>query len=69
MILDSCVQLHESIEICYLVTCYEARLIAGDRSRVILRATGETISEAMTELERLCAPIKSLAELRKMPCC
>lgn len=52
-ILKEFVGLHETIEICYSVTHYTARLYTMDGGKLLLRADGEDPIDALTNLDRL----------------
>lgn len=67
--LDNCVQLHERIEIHYYVSHYEAQLYTWDYSGpMVLKADGNTIAEALTNLNKLCEghDCRSIRQLAKV---
>lgn len=61
-----CVQLHEHVEIIYVVDGYEAAIYTGDHpGRKVLEARGDCITSALAELNKLCAG-KTWQDIRKM---
>lgn len=50
--IDQLVQLHEQLNIHYMVDCYEARLITGDGHKLVLVGRGETVAGAILDLEQ-----------------
>ncbi len=64
---EHCLQLHERVEIIYVVDGWEASLWTNDNpGRKVLEAKGESIFEALARLERLCDG-KMWLDVRKMP--
>lgn len=66
MSLEQYVQLHEVIEIHYMVSHYEAQYYVQDGSKCLFEAEGKTIQEALDMLYELLKPF-TLQQLRKMP--
>jgi len=63
--LDNCVQLHEEIEVTYLVDHYCAKLLSWDDSAVMLEGCGPTIHDALVALDRQCEG-RDWQDIRKM---
>lgn len=66
MTLDSAIQLHEQLEVVYLVSHYEARISIQDGGRQILKSKGDTVDEAIRELEKRLLNYNTIQELRKL---
>lgn len=49
--LDQLLGLHEEIIITYCVDHFEAQFVIGDGTKTIMTGSGQTIQEAMTDLE------------------
>lgn len=58
-------QLHERVEVVYLVDCYEARLNVGEGEVYGVAARGPTVFDALAELDRLLEPFKDVRSYRK----
>ena len=63
--LERCCQLHESIEIFYIVCAYQARLLTQDGAKIIFKAEGRTIQEALELLNTMCESYR-VADIRKL---
>ena len=63
--IDDLVQLHEGIEIIYVVDGYEARLYTHDGYKLVASANGNSILEALKVLEQFLEG-KTLEEIRKL---
>lgn len=63
--IDRCCQLHESVDIIYIVDGYEARLNVDDGQRIAYHASGENVFQALTALDLLLAG-KTLDEVRSV---
>jgi hypothetical protein len=64
--LDEACQLHERIHVLYVVSGYQADLLSGDGSTFVQRGEGETIFDAMEDLETKVAAseFKDITDLR-----
>ena len=58
-------QLHEHLQVLYLVDHYEAHLLLGDGDVPGVRATGKSIMEALLNLDEILHQYKDVAAYRK----
>jgi len=61
--IERCCQLHETVEIVYVVDGYEARFLTGEK--LVVEVRGPTVEEALRELDRCLAHV-TLEEVRSV---
>lgn len=64
--IDNLVQLHEQLEIVYHVDHYAAQLITSDGRRMVIEGRGETIRDAIADVERQAAGL-TIDQVRLLP--
>jgi hypothetical protein len=64
--IDNLVQLHERLEVHYHVDHYEAQLITNDGLRMVIEGRGETIRDAIADVERQAAGL-TIDQVRQLP--